>query len=117
MQDEVPEVLVQPVPAKPHVVPSSILCPPSVTALVPVPTAQLPPEGLLARMLLVTVAVAAMDTLKIAPPLLAALLSEKVLFVTVRIPPFSMAPPSKLVLPEKVLLATVKLPKLAMAPA
>lgn len=50
LQNELPVVVVQPVPVKPHVVPSSMLWPPSVTAPV-----QLPPELLLARMVLVTI--------------------------------------------------------------
>ena len=39
LQNELPLIVAQPVPVKPHVVPSSMLWPPSVTAL----PAQLPP--------------------------------------------------------------------------
>ena len=46
-------VLLREVPMKPHVVPSSMLCPPSVMAS----PAQLPPEVLLAMMVLVIVTV------------------------------------------------------------
>jgi hypothetical protein len=53
LQNELPVVVAQPVPVKPHVVPSSMLWPPSVTL-----PAQLPPEVLLAKMVLVTVSVA-----------------------------------------------------------
>ena len=51
LQNEVPVAGVQPVPVKPHVVPSSMLWPPSAT-----PLQQLPPEVLLAMIVLVTVA-------------------------------------------------------------
>src|SRR5439155_1440156 len=110
LQNEVPVVVTQLAPVKPHVVPSSMLCPPSVT--VPL---QFPPEVLLAMMLLVTVRGA---TLKMAPPSLAALLPEKVLLVTVAVPPpLKMAPPSlAALLPEKVLLITVRGLLLSMAP-
>ena len=52
LQNEVPVVVAQLAPAKPHVQPSSILWPPSVT-----PPAQLPPEVLLATIVLATVTV------------------------------------------------------------
>src|SRR2546425_3924379 len=65
---------------------------------------QLPPEVLLARMLLPTVT-DPMPTL-MAPPV-AALLPEKVLLVTVTLPALPMAPPSVALLPEKVQLVTV----------
>ncbi len=52
LQTEVPVVEGQPGPLKPHVVPSSMLWPPSITA-----PAQLPPEVLLVRRVLVTVTV------------------------------------------------------------
>src|ERR1700740_1464566 len=69
----------------PQVPSSEMLEPPLVTGGVPVP-AQLPPEVLLAKMLLVTVALPA---LSMAPPLLeGALLPEKVLVL-----PSSGAPP------------------------
>ena len=50
LQNELPLVVVQLVPVKPHVVPSSILWPPSCGSFAP---AQLPPV-LLAKMLFVT---------------------------------------------------------------
>ena len=88
---------------------------------------QFSPDVLLARMLLTTVTVAPPLLLKMAPPRLA-LLPEKVLFVTARVPALKMAPPrpgKKLSpvekplarLPEKVLLVTVAVPlSLLMAP-
>src|SRR5437879_556809 len=76
LQNEVPVVVAQLVPVKPHVVPSSMLCPPSVK----VPR-QLSPEVLLARMLLTTVTVP-LSVLMASPA--KALLPEKVLLVTVR---------------------------------
>jgi hypothetical protein len=72
LQNEVPVVQKQPVPVKPHVVPSSMLWPPSMTP------AQLPPEVLLATIVLVTVT---------GPPMAPPLLPEKVLLVTVSVPP------------------------------
>src|SRR3989442_12701193 len=78
-------------------------------------TAQLSPEVSLARMLLGTVPVLALVLM--APPLRVALLPEKVLLVTVSVPPLlTMAPPSVALLPEKVLLVTVSVPPLSMAP-
>ncbi len=79
LQNELPLVLVQPVPVKPHVVPSSMLWPPSV--IVP---AQLPPEVPLATMVLVTVSVPAFE---MPPAPAGALLLEKVLLMTVTVPP------------------------------
>src|SRR5439155_2405954 len=114
-----------------HVVPSSMLCPPSVmiTALhappgqsplpfpglhcppsfeppVQMPVMQLPPEVLLARMLLVTVRV---PVFEMAPPLPGgALLPEKVQLVTVTVPSLKIAPPKfPALLSEKVQLVTV----------
>src|SRR5205814_9435512 len=108
LQNEVPVVLAQLAPVKPQVVPSSMLCPPSVKiAVIPAGTPQFPPEVLLASMLFVTVRV---PSLLMAPPRVA-LLPEKVLLVTVREPGLGMAPPRKLVLlPEKVLVVTVAVP-------
>jgi hypothetical protein len=60
LQNELPVVEVQPVPVKPHVVPSSMLWPPSV--MVP---EQFAPEVLLATIVLVTVPV---PSLKMPPP-------------------------------------------------
>src|SRR5439155_10324772 len=60
------------VPPKPHVVPSSMLLPPSVGAVTKLPTPQFPPEVLLPKMLLVTVAV---PSFEMAPPLTPALLA------------------------------------------
>src|SRR5439155_743768 len=112
LQNEVPVVVAQWAPVKPHVVPSSMLCPPSVT--LPKSTPQFPPEVLLARMLLVTV-VAALP-LMAPPPKELPLLPENVLLLTVRLPPLSMAPAKLALLPEKVLLLTLIVPTLAMAP-
>ena len=112
LQNEVLLVLVQPVPEKPHVAPSSMLCPPSV--IVPL---QLPPEVLLAMIVLMKVAGPQMP-----PPASLALLPEKVLLVTVTVPSWiRMAPPLPpqgtpaqeprwALLPEKVLLVTVSVP-------
>jgi hypothetical protein len=88
LQNEVPVVEVQPVPMKPHVVPSSMLWPPSVTA-----PAQLPPAVLLARIVLVTVTVPL--ALPMPTPTTPALLPEKVLLVAVSVPPppLKMPPP------------------------
>src|SRR6266481_3834938 len=95
-----------------------MLLPPS--AMVPKLDAQLPPEVLLARMLLVTVSgPGSRLELKMAPPSpLGALLSEKVLLVTVSVPSLAMAPPaSEALLPKKVLLVTLSAPPLlTMAP-
>src|SRR5438874_12824953 len=66
LQNEVPVVLAQLAPVKPHVVLSSMLCPPSVIA-VPAATPQFPPEVLLARMLLASVTALPLS-LKMAPP-------------------------------------------------
>src|SRR6266702_3733642 len=87
------------------------------------PTPQLPPEALLARMLLTTITVTGSCnprelSLQMAPPP-GALLPEKVLLVTLSVPArlFMMAPPLKpALLPEKVLLVTLSVPPLAMAP-
>src|SRR2546425_12714469 len=77
-------------------------------------TLQLPPDVLLARMLLVTVTVSVLP-LKMAPPSVAALLLEKVLLVTVRVPSLRMAPLSAAaLLLEKVLLVTVSVPPLVL---
>src|SRR2546426_4501010 len=88
LQNEVPVGGAQ---LKPHVVLSSMLCPPSV--MVPADR-QLPPV-LWARMLLTIVTAA----VRMAPPPPLARLSEKVLLVTVSLPPFApppaMAPPWK----------------------
>src|SRR5207247_112786 len=73
---------------------------------------QLPPEVLSARMLLTSVTLAGAPY--IAPPPKVALLAEKLLLVTVVVPPFKMAPPPKVPwLPEKLLLVTIRVP---MAP-
>ncbi|HXQ24072.1 MAG TPA: hypothetical protein VN812_20490 [Candidatus Acidoferrales bacterium] len=108
LQNELPLVLVQPVPVKPHVVPSSMLWPPSVTA-----PPQLPPEVLLATIVLVTVTVP--EKLSMPPPLLA----EKVLLVIVTVPPkLPMPPPPPLppLLPAKVLLVMVTVPPVLKMP-
>src|SRR2546426_2699748 len=86
LQNEVPLVLEQPVPVKPHVAPSSMLWPPSVT-VPPNITVQLPPV-LSARMLLVTVAE---PSLRIAPPAGAGL-PEELRFVMFVVPPLKVAP-------------------------
>src|SRR5215510_12901890 len=78
LQNEVPVVVAQLAPVKPHVVPVSMLCPPSTVS--PKSDPQFPPEVLLARMLLVIVR---LPLLKMAPPWSVALLPAKVLLVTV----------------------------------
>src|SRR5438093_382187 len=84
------------------------------------PTPQLPPEVLLARMVLTTITVTGSCnprelSLQMAPPP-GALLPEKVQLVTVSLLPLKMAPPSKALLPKKVLLVTVRVRKWEMAP-
>src|SRR5881396_1973347 len=78
---------------------------------------QLPPEVLLARMLL---AMTVVPKLAMAPPPPGAELPEKVLLATVRVPPpwllLLMAPPPLALLPEKVQLVRVSVPSLKMAP-
>jgi hypothetical protein len=103
---------------KPHVVPSSMLWPPSVIA-----PSQLPPV-LLATIVFLSVARHALSpvspqvaALPIAPPPPAsALLPEKVLLVMVRVPALQMPPPAPVLLLKKVLLVTVSVPALKMAP-
>src|SRR5438128_330745 len=78
------------------------------------PTPQLPPEVLLARMVLTTITVTGSCnprelSLQMAPPP-GALLPEKVQLVTVSLLPLKMAPPSKALLPKKVLLVTLSVP-------
>src|SRR5207253_51339 len=124
LQNEVPVVLAQLAPVKPHVVPSSMLCPPSVM-VTPTSTLQLPPEGLLATVLLIIVTVATPpETIPLQtappptglptallptapPPPAAPMLPEKVLSVTVSVPPLMMATSDPPLLPEKVQLVTV----------
>src|SRR5438093_80082 len=79
---------------------------------------QLPPEVLLARMLL---AMTVVPKLAMAPPPPGAELPEKVLLATVRVPPpwllLLMAPPPLALLSEKVLLVTLSAPLLWIAPS
>src|SRR5436309_1122230 len=82
LQNEVPVAVAQLVPVKPHVVPSSMLCPPSVM-VPPLAAPQLPPEVLLATTLLTSVS--APKLLRMAPPA-PVLLPEKVLLVAAAVP-------------------------------
>src|SRR6266516_1882593 len=79
------------------------------------PTPQLPPEALLARMLLTTITVTGSCNPR-ELSLQMALSPEKVQLVTVSLLPLKMAPPSKALLPKKVLLVTVRVRKWEMAP-
>src|SRR5262245_7375508 len=113
LQNEVPVVVAQLAPLKPHVVPVSMLCPPSAIASA---GPQFPPEVLLASMLLVTVRVPPL--LKTAPPASVAPLPAKVLLVTVATPGLAtaMAPPAAALLPVKVLLIAARVSVVKMAP-